>query len=383
MLDKRLVMIGAAGVLAIAAGGAYFAGTLAGGSAKAEAAQNGEGEGDGPPPAQVQIAEAVSAKLAPLSEAPGSVVSLRDSLVAAATAGKIVWVADVGDEIEEGGIIARIDPADATFARNEAVADVRRLEARSTYLDRQYERWDDLGEEFGESETTLDQMRADRDDARQALASARVALERAEINLARTEVRAPFAGRIVSQAAQIGEFANAGAAIARLVDTGHLEVTAQAPAALLASIKPGDEVTVRNGGAEMKAPVRAVVPVGDAVSRLLELRLSLPEPVWHIGSAVRVALPMSEAREVVAADRDALVLRANRVSVFVVGDDMKAKQVDVELGAADGDLIELVGDVKEGDRLIVRGGERLRDGQAVAIQEPAGGAQANATANIY
>ncbi|MEQ8749917.1 MAG: efflux RND transporter periplasmic adaptor subunit, partial [Amphiplicatus sp.] len=273
MLNKRFVMIGAAaGVLAIAGGAAYLTGALTGG-AKAESAETAEAAPEGPPPAPVEVAEAVNARLAPLSEAPGSVVSLRDSLIAAATAGKIVWVADVGAEIEEGGVIARIDPADATFARNEAVADVRRLEARSTYLDRQYERWNDLGGEFGESETSLDQMRADRDDARQTLASARVALERAETNLARTEVKAPFAGRIVSQQAQIGEFANAGTAIARLVDTGHLEVTAQAPAALLASIKPGDMVTVRNGDREMKAPVRAVVPVGDAVSRLLELRL--------------------------------------------------------------------------------------------------------------
>jgi len=383
MLNKRFVMIGAAaGVLAIAGGAAYLTGALTGG-AKAESAETAEAAPEGPPPAPVEVAEAVNARLAPLSEAPGSVVSLRDSLIAAATAGKIVWVADVGAEIEEGGVIARIDPADATFARNEAVADVRRLEARSTYLDRQYERWNDLGEEFGESETSLDQMRADRDDARQTLASARVALERAETNLARTEVKAPFAGRIVSQQAQIGEFANAGTAIARLVDTGHLEVTAQAPAALLASIKPGDMVTVRNGDREMKAPVRAVVPVGDAVSRLLELRLSLPEAAWHIGSAVRVALPMSAARDVVAADRDAIVLRANRVSVFVIGDDMKARQVDVELGAADGDLMELIGEIKVGDRLVIRGGERLRDGQAVTIQEAAGGAQASATANIY
>lgn len=383
MLNKRFVMIGAAaGVLAIAGGAAYLTGALTGG-AKAESAETAEAAPEGPPPAPVEVAEAVNARLAPLSEAPGSVVSLRDSLIAAATAGKIVWVADVGTEIEEGGVIARIDPADATFARNEAVADVRRLEARSTYLDRQYERWNDLGGEFGESETSLDQMRADRDDARQTLASARVALERAETNLARTEVKAPFAGRIVSQQAQIGEFANAGTAIARLVDTGHLEVTAQAPAALLASIKPGDMVTVRNGDREMKAPVRAVVPVGDAVSRLLELRLSLPEAAWHIGSAVRVALPMSAARDVVAADRDAIVLRANRVSVFVIGDDMKARQVDVELGAADGDLMELVGEIKVGDRLVIRGGERLRDGQAVTIQEAAGGAQASATANIY
>lgn len=382
-IKNPVVLIGAAlGLLALAGGGAYLAGVLKSGDGAA-AAQTAEAVPQGPPPATVEVAPAVIAALAPLSEAPGSVVSLRDSLIAAETAGKIVWVADVGAEIAENGVIARIDPADALFARNEAAAEARRLEARSTFLDRQYERFASLGDEFGESESSLDQMRADRDDARQAFARARVALERAEINLARTEVRAPFAGRIVSQQAQIGEFAGPGAPIARLVDTAHLEVTAQAPAALLANIRPGDEVDVRAGERSLRAPVRAVVPVGDSVSRLLELRLALPEPVWHIGSAVRVNLPTRAAAPVVAAHRDALVLRANRVSVFVIDEDMKARRVDVEVGAADGELIEIIGDITAGDRLVIRGGERLRDGQTVSIRDPLAGAQANAASHIY
>lgn len=380
--NNRPLMIGAGlGALALAGAGAYFTGALTG-SAPAEAAAEAGAAPQGPPPAPVQVAEAVTAALAPLSEAPGSVVSLRDSLVAAQTAGKIEWVAEVGAEVEEGGVIARIDRADATFARGEAAADVRRLGARAGYLDRNLERFVSLGEESGESAATIDQMGADRDDSREALARARVALERAEINLQRTEVRAPFAGRIVSQEIQIGEFASPGAAIARLVDTHNVEVTAQAPAALLQSVKPGDEITVTDGVIRVTAPIRAVVPVGDEISRTLELRLALKEPRWHIGSAVRVALPTRAAAEVTAANRDALVLRADRVSVFVIGEDMKAKRVDVELGAADGELIEIIGDVKPGDRLVVRGGERLRDGQTVTIQQAIAAGDAG-TANVH
>jgi hypothetical protein len=124
----------------------------------------------------------------------------------------------------------------------------------------------------------------------------------------------------------------------------------------------------------MKAKVRAVVPIGDTISRTLELRLVLPKTDWHIGSAVQVSLPRSAPKRVVAIDRDALVLRADRISVFVVGEDNTAKQVDVELGATEGDLIEVIGDIKAGDKVVIRGGERLRDGQKVVIQANAGGA---------
>lgn len=367
-MNKRTAIIAAAiaGVLAVGGGGAYVMGGLKGSSTAAAADASAQA---GPPPAVVQIANAVEARLSPLSEAPGSVVSLRDSLVAAATSGKIEWVAEVGAELEEGDIIARIDPADATFARDEARAEARRLKSRADYVSELYERFAGLGGESGESEASLDEMRANRDEALQNLARAQVSLNRAEINLERTEVRAPFAGRIVTQEIQIGEYAAPGAAIARVTDTHHLEVTAQAPAALLKSVKPGDEITLIYNADTVTAPVRAIVPVGDQRSRTQEVRVSLDDSDWPIGSAVRVKLPTRAPKTVVAAPRDALVLRANRVSVFVIDDEMIANRIDVELGVAEGDFIEIIGEVEAGDKLVIRGGERLREGQSVTISQ--------------
>lgn len=362
MQRRMMVFSAAAAALLIAGSAAFFYGESVG------AANDGEAQAmQGPPPASVAVARIEARSIAPRAEAPGSVVSLRDSLVAAATSGKFTWVADVGDEVEAGEVIARIDQADALFSRDNSLADVRRLTARAAYLDSVYRRFADLGEESGESEVSLEEMRTNRDEARQSLAQAEVALRRAETELERTEVKAPFAGRIVSQESQIGEFASPGAGVVRLVDTGGLEVTARAPAALARNISPGDAVTVSYGAESLEAELRAVVPVGDERSRMLELRLALPESDWYIGSAVRVVLPAAAARVVTAAPRDALVLRADRVSVFVIEADNTARRVTVELGDAEGDFIEIIGDVEPGQSVVIRGGERLRDGQPVSI----------------
>ncbi len=358
-----------AGVLFTAAGGAAFFIGASGQKSNAAA----EAAPAGPPPADVRVAEAVLTELAPHSEAPGSVVSVSDSLIAAATAGKILWVADVGAEVSAGDIIARIDPADAILQRDESRADVKRLAARADYLSRLVERHEGLGEEGGESEASLDQMRADRDEALQNLERARVALRRAETALERTQVTAPFSGRIAARGVEVGEFVNPGGAVARLVNTEELEVTARAPDSLLTAVDEGDLISVTNGAESLNARVRAVVPVGDTISRTLELRLVLPKTNWHIGSAVQVSLPRSAPKRVVAVNRDALILRANSVSVFVVAEGGLAKQVDVELGAAEGSLIEVIGDVSAGDKVVVRGGERLRNGQPVTIQDIANG----------
>lgn len=325
-------------------------------------------EEEGPPPAVVRIARARAATLAPLAEAPGSAVSIADSLIAAATTGKVAWIAEVGTQVEEGDVIARLDPADAEMARDEAQADIGRLTARATYLASVVRRYETLGAENGEPEMVMDEMRANRDQALQDVERARVALARAETNLDRTRIRAPFTGRIASREIQVGEFAGVGAAVARLVDTTNLEVTARAPASILGALAPGDLVEATWNGETVTTPVRAVVPVGDDVSRTLELRVALPQTGWPIGAAVRVRLATQRPRRATAAPRDALVLRADRVSVFKVDAGDIARRIDVDLGAADGDLIEVIGDVSAGDRLVIRGGERLRDGQAVIIQ---------------
>jgi len=367
-MNRKVIFAGsAAAALIVAGAAAYYFTAPAGADASAGAAQQA-----GPPPAIVSVAKTEARKLAPHAETPGSVVSMRDSLVAAATSGKIEWVADIGVEVEEGDTIARIERSDAELAFNDSAAEVQRLKSRAEYLARLYNRFKGLGEEAGESESAMDQMRADRDEARQALRQAEVAHERAALNLQRTEVAAPFAGRIVSQETQVGEYATPGAGLIRLVDTRRLEVTARAPASLARNISAGDQIRVSSGLETKDAIVRAVVPVGDSLSRMLELRLELEDAGWYIGSAVRVTLPAAEARRVVAAPRDALVLRADRISVFVIGDDNTARQVDVELGAAEGDYIEVIGDIKAGDEVVVRGGERLRNGQTVTLTAIAG-----------
>ncbi|MEL6360657.1 MAG: efflux RND transporter periplasmic adaptor subunit [Pseudomonadota bacterium] len=367
--SRRRLLIAASLTTFIAAAGLWFAFGQESIAAEDTDEEETETVDQGPPPAPVRVAEAVETTLAPLSDIPGSVISSSDSLIASATVGKLEWVAEIGAEIDEGAVIARLDQQDAVLARDEAKSDIGRLQARFEYLSSLYDRYVGLGEDTGEPAATLDEMRANKEEALQNLKRAEVALRRAETTLARTSIRAPFRGRIVSREIEVGEFANAGTPIARLVNTSDTEVTAQAPASILDAVSADDRIMVIRGSEEIEATVKAIVPVGDLVSRTMELRISMPETDWLIGEAVRVRVPATRPRLALAAPRDALVLRADRVSVFKIDNEMAAKQIDVDLGTAEGDLIEIVGDIAAGDRLVVRGGERLRDGQKVTIKE--------------
>ena len=97
------------------------------------------------------------------------------------------------------------------------------------------------------------------------------------------------------------------------------------------------------------------------------MRIAADNPAWIIGSPVRVALPNSEPRELVAIPRDGLVLRGSNIFVMRVNNDNMVEKVEVETGIGLGGFVEVIGNVDKGDRIITRGGERIQPGQAVTI----------------
>ena len=109
--------------------------------------------------------------------------------------------------------------------------------------------------------------------------------------------------------------------------------------------------------------------MGDRNTHQFELRLDLEGRLFPIGQTLRVAIPVSETRQVLTVPRDALVLRSQGASVFVIADDNTARQVPVTPGVGQGRDIEVVGEISAGDRVVVRGNERLQPGQDVQIMD--------------
>jgi hypothetical protein len=168
-----------------------------------------------------------------------------------------------------------------------------------------------------------------------------------------------------------------GAAVARLVDTHAPEVRVRAPIELAEHLAVGTTVRLRTGKEEGLRRISALVPVGDEASRQLELRITLEDGAPPVGSAVEVGLPRATPRQVVAVPRDAVVLRREGAFVLRVDGQGKAERLPVKPGEEVDGMVEVAGAVAPGDRLIVRGGERIEPGQAVTIRD---WSQATATA---
>lgn len=334
----------------------------------AEDGKQGGGQPSGPPPATVALATATKIEMAPHTVLPGTVVSVRDAVIAAETSGKILNIAQVGELVDAGASIAQIDATDAEQLVAQRKAELARLESLLTYHTDYYKRVEAANNKLGVSEIGIAELKSNRDTAKADVARAQAALQAAEKALERTSITAPFPGSVVTQSIQQGEYAQVGGAVVRLVDTINLEVSAQVPAALVQPLAPGTLLEVSGMGKTFLAPLRTIVPVGDEVSRTMELRVVLNDSDLLVGSPVRVSLPSAQAKEVVAIPRDAVILRTSAQYVYVVEEGVASRR-DVELGYAQGDMVEVLGDVDLGDQVVIRGGERLRDGQAVVSDD--------------
>lgn len=327
----------------------------------------GQDEGFAFPPARVEVAAAQLRDMAPSVDVSGTVVSLNDSRIASEVEGVVTWLADVGDAVAEGDVIARIDPRFIRIDVTRAEANVARLESDYDYRQRQLERTEELAAKNSASRTLLDEATAQRDQAGHMLTDARAVLERARANFERTRIRAPFAGHVTARLAAVGEFISVGEDVVRLVDTHRIEISLPAAIALTTFIKPGMTVPVRSGAVEREHPVRTVVPVGDAVSRMVEVRLAAGDSDWLVGTPVQVSLPSDAAVSTVAVPRDALVERGGRSYIYKVADDGTAAQVTVDITTIVGLWVGVADSIAPGDRVIVRGAERLSPGQAVEV----------------
>jgi RND family efflux transporter MFP subunit len=185
--------------------------------------------------------------------------------------------------------------------------------------------------------------------------------------LSQTELRAPFSGIVTERLAQRGEYVATGAAIAHLVDTVQLEVRAQAPLNLASFVSADMVLPVKVGTEQMTAKVRTVVPVGEERSRQFELRLVLANSALRVGTPIQVGLPEREASDSLVVPRDAIAIRQDGSYLMRVRADSTAERVAVTTRAADGDLVTVEGNLAAGDRVVVRGVERLQDGQKVTV----------------
>lgn len=320
------------------------------------------------PPANVNVAAIKHQQLSPVAWVSGTVVSRNNSQIAADVSGRLIYLVDLGAKVNKGDIIARLDDRPLKLQQEEAQANVANAKAELSFEKNEVARKKSLVEKKLIAEQSLEETIANYNKAKASLSAATARLHQIEQDLAYTQLKAPFTGIVAERLRNQGEFINSGNAIVRLVETANVEASLHAPLTAYRFLSETSLLSVKSPLGAGQAPIKAIIPVADTRSHLMEVRLDMSALDWPIGLDIKAAVATGETETVLAIPRDALVLRPNSITIFVISEENKARQVNVSVGITQGELVQVIGDVKEGDLVVIRGAERLQPGQAVAIK---------------
>lgn len=338
-------------------------------------------------PAGVTTAIVTTSNMAETVAVFGEVVAGRESAVAARVGGVAQDVPiRIGDLVEEGDVLARLDTelleielaqAEAQIAIAQAGISVS--EARLDRAEKAFRRAETLRQNSTIAEAQLEERASDFAEARgaqqEALAriqASRNALEQARYRLDNAVVRAPFDAVVLDVATEVGQFITAGSQVATLIDTSALEIEANVPARYVSALRKDQPVTATTDiGDTVTLTLRAILPTEFAATRTRPVRFELQdtEATIAVGQTVTLDVPVSAPREVLVVPKDALVQAQGGWSVFV-HEDGKAMPRTIEIGAALNNSFEVLSGLNEGDEVVVRGNERLRPGQDIAPSGP-------------
>lgn len=320
------------------------------------------------PAANVNVATIEKTKLSPVAWVSGSVVSRNNSQIAADVSGRLVNIVDLGTQVKKDQIIAQLDDRPLRLRFEEEQAQVDNAKAKLAFEKSEVTRKRTLVEKKLISEKDLEETIANYNIAKANVAAAKAVLEQIKQDITYTQLKAPFDGIVAERLSNQGEYVNNGNAIIRLVETANIEASLFAPLTAYRYLKQSNQLAIKSPLGEGFAPIKTIIPVADSRSHLMEVRLDMSALDWPIGLNIKAAVATGESKQVLASPRDALVLRRNAISIFIVDKENKAKQIEVTVGISEGDLVEIIGDVKAGDQVVIRGAERLRPGQAIAIK---------------
>lgn len=207
-------------------------------------------------------------------------------------------------------------------------------------------------------------------------AEMQVAVRKAELDqlvdeIRRAEVRAPYAGRITRKLVERGDYVQRGAAVFSMVQLRPIRVVMAAPERVVDRLRKGTRLSITFDslpGEEFETEVETVIPVADSTARTFPVRTSLANDDGRLltGMAARGRVSLPAAAPLLAVPSDAIVRTETALLVYAVREGVAAA-VPVRPGITDGDWTAVVGDLEEGEQVVVRGNERLFPGAPVEI----------------
>jgi RND family efflux transporter MFP subunit len=330
-----------------------------------------------------------------LLNASGYVTARREATVSSKVTGKVVEVPiEEGMRVEAGQLIAKLDASNIEKSLHLAEAQlesarraVGETQANLTFADHEVERITKMVQQNAESQTTLDRAITEAKALR-----ARLEKQQAEIEVSTREVavwnqqiedmiiRAPFAGIVTTKNAQPGEmispmsvggFTRTG--ICTIVDMNSLEIEVDVSESFINRVQSAQPVQATLDSYpnwQIPGKVIAIIPTADRQKATVKVRVGFDKLDPRILPDMSVKVAFLSAGEVTKGQRIVTIPKAALRSsdgkdIVWIARDGKVERRAVNVDMTVGDTVTLSAGVSGGERVIVEGHDKLRDGASV------------------
>ena len=286
-----------------------------------------------------------------------------------------------GQDVKAGDLLYQIEKVQFQAALDQAKANVVVAEATLTNAKLEYERSLELSKRNFSPQSDVDQKKAAMDTAAGRVLQLKAALTQAQVNLDYTDIRAPIDGRIGRTAYTVGNLVNPASGVLATI-------VSQDPIYVLFPVSVRDLDTIREArhkedGGLAKIDIRIRLPNGkeyahpgvwnltdpqvDPQTDTLIMRATIPNPDRTLTDGQFVTAIIRERQEAprLVVPQAALQVDQSGYYVLVVNDQHKVDQRRVQTGPQRGTDVVVTSGVKDGEKVIVDGIQKVRPGQAV------------------
>ena len=346
----------------------------------------------GRPPLTVELAKATRATIQSEITVVGNLIGKTTVSVASRAAGRVESVTvQLGDRVTRGQRLAKIEDFDiqeqvkqAEAAQQVAEATIRQREADLKLAQTNAERSRSLFERQLLPKQTLDDNEAryqsavaSVDLARAQNSQSKARLDELRINLGNTVISSPVTGFVSKRSVDPGAFVSQNVSVVDVVDISIVRLVANVVEKDLKELQTGNTTRVEVDafpGEVFTGRIARVSPVLDPATRTAPIEIEIPNGAARLkpGMYARVSVTTSTKKQALVVPANAVADLGGRRGVFTPLNESAVFRA-LDLGTEQGNVVEVLGGLNDGDTVITTGSSALRDGDRIVLPGSAGG----------
>ena len=307
-------------------------------------------------------------------ETVGQLHSQSAPTLAAEVSGRITRVvADTGDTVEEGQLLAEIDTSTLLLQQQAAQAGVESLQVHIATGERRVDRLNTLSAKNLSSQTQLDDAREQLEVYRAEYKAAAAQLALVEDSLAKSRIISPITGVVQRRLIATGDFVSRGQPLFEITRPHQLQAWLPYPETVALQIKVGQRVKIYSPltpGVFVEGEVTDLQPTIGSGSRAVMAIVDLEDPGdLRPGATLSGQVLVETHQQAVLVPNISVVRRPAGELVYVISGN-KAEARLVNTGQREGDLVEILSGLKGGETIATDGAAFLTDAASIELAEP-------------